>query len=395
MLAPTTPDQRMELSIYADITHIIRHGFIALDLFVGRVQVSLRSVLPWDRDLLLRRTIQGTDRQYKIWLLAQTTWMLDGHVLLGRQDVTIELYRIYSQLSSAHINKIFGAYQQIWLRYEKAFHGLESFGYEQHSRLLWIESKHVGVSSYAFRGYDSKLGISELQRSWIVYNDYEDRRLDHEEKWQTAKLIASASAPKGVDKLNAQDKSRIEGENSRRQSVQDTFYYKTKRLLSDSSDLSSSKGAKVSGAASPEELEDEMRKWILGEKDEHDIVVENYKRHVSQAFAKQMQIKEQQIMEARAVSRAADEDEGAVALVGYTLSQVREKLEDTGYTPHASTAHFQTKGRDYLYRRYLEKDPTTGTLSVDERGNIVANEEPKKMDDLISNRKIPFREGDS
>ena len=86
-----------------------------------------------------------------------------------------------------------------------------------------------------------------------------------------------------------------------------------------------------------------------------------------------------------------------MALVGLTLSQLRGRLQEEGYDPHTSTAHYQSKGREYLYRRYLEKAPSTGTLSVNEDGKIIANATPEEKappkDIDLSGRKVEFGEG--
>ena len=395
-LPPTTPAQREELSEYEDLSDVLRHGFINSDVRVGRVAVSLRSILPWDREILNRRVVAaGSERQFKVWLLASVTWMLDGHVLLSRPDVEIELYRTYSKLSTAHINKLFGAFLQIRARYYKAYEGLEAFGYESASRSLWIESKIAGISSAAFRGYSASLGLCEIQRSWTVYNHYEDQREEQEHDWGVAKLIASSNAPKGIEKLNSSDKGRREQEAQRRRTVQDRFYYTAMKVLDDSK-VSDPQSPRITGSGTPEELEDEMRRWILGEQDEHDVIVENYKKHVSERIAEQLRIQEEQLIVAQKVAREADEDDGAVALVGFSLSAVRDRLQKEGYEPHTTKTHFQSKGREYLYRRYLEKAPTTGTLSVDDGGRIVTStppdeKAPEKID--LSGRKVEFGDG--
>ena len=359
-LPPTTPSQRSGLEPYNDLTELIRVGFIATDVVVGRVHLSVRNLLPWDRKILNRRiSLNGSDRNFKIWALAQCTWMVDGHVILSDTRMQSELYRTYSQLSSAHINKLFGAFLQCRFKFFRAFDALESFMFESTSRSLWVESKSVGINSVGFRGFDAPLGLNEIQRSWTLYNYYEDLKISQEHEWSIAKLIASSNAPKGVEKLNASDKSRKEQEDNRRQELQDRFYYKTMGLITDDG-TPTQDIPKLVGGSSPEELEDEMRRWILGEKDDHDIIVENYKRHVSENFARQLRLKEEQVEEARKTAQKAQEDEGAIQLVGFTLNELRDRLEKEGYDPHVSTAHFQSKGREYLYRRYLEKAPSTG-----------------------------------
>jgi hypothetical protein len=394
VLPPTTPLQRAELTEYNDLVHIIRHGFIDTNVLIGGVPVALRSLLPWDRELLSRRIQNGSERQYKIWLLASVTWMLDGHVILDHPSAAALLYRTYAQLSYAHLNKLFGAYRQVSLRRDKATLGIESFTYENISRSLWIESRYSGIHNPAFKGHAADLGLSEIQRSWIVFNDYEDRKDRHELEWQTAKLIASASAPKGVEKLNSQDLNRKKEEESHRQGVMDRFYYTCKGLI-----LGDAKDPELPkiGGSSADDLEEEMRRWILGEKDEHDTIVDNYKKHISDHFAQQLQDQEKHLKEAQKVSKDANENESAVALMGLTLSELRDRLQKEGYDPHTSTTHYQSKGREYLYRRYLEKAPSTGTLSVSEEGRIVSNAPPEEQvapqEIDLSGRKVEFGEG--
>lgn len=390
-LHATTPEQRF--GIYADIENMIVPGFLSCMIQVGDVRLSIRTLFPSDLFLLQHRVgFNQRDTEWRIWCLASCTWMLNGQIVLGDPNVAVLVAHSLRFLPSRSLDLLFSQFMGLTKRVNDAMEGLEAYCYEESSRTLWRQFGRVSPVSEAISGVPGieRLGSNHLQRMWMSYNSLEDTRIADEMAWSNAKLIASASSPKGVQKLDQHDKDRREEEAARRQAVMDKFFYLSRGIITQEQAEQKDTGFALQ-PKTKEQLEDEMRRWVAGEKDEHDLIVENYKNRIRQRIADEARRRHEQLLKVQQeLAAEGQEDPGPLKLIGYTADQVGEILARRQHTP--GVAHLpQIDNRHYIYDRWIDRQAGAGMLQV-EGGSVVKEESPPEGDlnDQIARRRVTF-----
>lgn len=138
-------------------------------------------------------------------------------------------------------------------------------------------------------------------------------------------------------------------------------------------------------AETEEELRESMRRWVAGEKDDHDRVVDNVKAKIKY----DVESRRDEARRRREALDAALEEEGItrsqpVMLSGDAgkkfLDRMRSRL------PGAKTV-VDDHTHNSAYRKYIEHNPEVGDLYVDEQTGEVVSRHPVTEDMLEVLRK--------
>lgn len=361
-LPKTTSEQRAPL--YEDVETLITTGFLSHSLMVGRSRLAIRSLGPGDVFLLKTRVGNGSDGDWKIWALASSVWVLDGYVLLGQANIAVRIATALRQMPKSAVNKMFSVLTALFVRQNKASQAVESYCHETTSRFIWrTHGHHHPASQSGVPGVEA-LGTNHIQRMWTFFNEVEDQRLRDETMWEGFKLTVSPHAPKGIKKIDERDKQIHQEMLERRQSIQDKFYYTAKGvLLPDGSVPGKSDGLKI-GHKSADDLAAEMYRWVSGQDDWHDQVVNEYKQRVTAKYEAEKVEREVRLKALRAEQDIMDAQSTTLPMIGYTPEQLQEILKGRGVgVPGVKVISDGPGGsRDYLYNRYLETAPDAGVL---------------------------------
>ena len=387
-LPRTTPKQRLPL--YEDVETLISPGFLSHNVTVGSVRLAFRSLGPGDLFLLRSRLGYGSDNEWRMWAVASAVWVVDGIVLLGHANAAACVTNVLRTLPSGALEKLFSVLAALFARHAKALHSVESFCYEGTSRYMW--KTHGGHHPATHSGIEgtSSLGSNGIQRMWTFFNTVEDQRLRDEMLWEGFKLTTSAQAPKGIKKIDERDKRVLQQEMDRRQELQDRFYYETLGLIKPKGEETDGDApvAKL-GSKSPDDLANEMYRWVVGEEDQHDTIVNAYKRQVTERYEQEKQDREKRRAAIQREQNQTAESATATALVGYTPEQLQEILKGRGAgAPGVKQIMDEGGSRDYLYNRYLERDPDSGVLKP-EAGRLQPGE-GRDLTETLANRRVPF-----
>lgn len=388
-LPKTTPEQRAPL--YEDVEGLIEFGFLSHSLTINGTPLSLRSLNPGDQFVLRHRVHGATNEQWQATVIASSVWMIDGQNLLGEVNVVPWLvYRIRClppNVREILINIVLALFDRVG----KASEAVESYAYERISRYRW---RATGGQAFGeWMGVNGKLGTNHVQRMWTFFNTLEDQRLADDNLWEGFKLVTSAQAPKGIKKLDAKDKQQHQLELDRRQGIQDRFYYIAKGVIKPPKDVSKGAPTLSTGSKSADELSGEMRRWVAGEEDWHDKVVNDYKRRISENYERH---KQQMAARAAALAAMREEESGEPQpLVAYTPEQLAEILKDRQPGPAGvrQVGAGMNAAREYLYTKYLERPPDAGNLEVGQDGRLTIKDASSGLGQRVSDRQITFRPG--
>jgi len=333
----------------------------------------MRSLDASDWHLLRFRAHGLRDREWIAWVVASSIWMADGIVYMGEEEALRMLVEMCRRLPTTVLDDLYGILDGLMRRMRRATEIIEAFLYEAESRQLWRSEGNAVLA---------RVGSPGLLRShnpvlqlWIFFNQMEDAREHDDYLWSLAKFVAGPHVPKGVKKLNAKDKQRETDLRNRRQGVMDRAYYETRGVIPRRERDANGKKSRrrfqeVHMAESPEELREEMRRWVLGVKDDHDRVVDGVKARIKH----EVEMHRREDAERRIALQRAMEEEGMtrtglVPLVGEAGREFIERMK--ARVPGLSRVHDE-KGHNSAYEKYIANNPEAGELRVAEDGRIIS-----------------------
>ena len=386
-LPPTTYEQRRPL--YDDLVSLLVRGFLSHRITVGSSVVCLRGLNEVDSFYISNCAEEENDRDWMQWSVARSIWMMNGLNLLGEKN---SAYMVYSHIKNLRLPLLTTVFHQVLdlsKKTGKQNAAIESYMLEDHSRALWLQCKSLSIPSERYNGIVGceSLGMNVAQKLWSSFNQVEDIRLEERRRWSHIKFLASANAPKGIEKLNRKEESAEKQEDARRQRIRDEFYYTTKGILSDENKEDALAGKIIRSASTPDELEDEMKRWVSGEFDEHDKIVQAYKNRIKETHVAELKARQERLLQIQKELEESGDDKEAVTitpLIGYTADQLRELLSSKGSRVKKVIEMSPHEG---LYNRHVEEVASAGKLKVSKEGRIVVRGDPNTdtlMEDIAS-----------
>ena len=369
-LQKTTPEQRTE--IYEDVRLLLMPGFLAHPVSVNKVRLVVRSLDVSDWYVLRYRAEEATEHEWRAWVVASAIWMVNGSVIINDEDAIPLLYEMCRSLPFAALTDVHGVVMALVRRARDAAEAIEGYLYEDESRHLWRSDGPLFLSDPAQRGF--LRARNPILKLWIYYNQMEDLRESNDFLWSLAKFQAGPHAPKGCKKINAQDQKRARELETRRQRTMDRTYYVAKGLIEDTPAAARSNKRRLSDvhlAETPEELQEEMRRWVAGEKDEHDNVIDGIKAKI-RAEVEGRRAKE---AERRVLLQKALEDEGIrpsrlVPLSGKAGQDFLDRVK--ARVPGVSKV-MQDNTHNSAYEKYIARPTEVGVLRVDDSGRVTSD----------------------
>jgi hypothetical protein len=367
--------------VYADVEQLVTPGFLAHDLMVAGVPISMRSFLPGDRMLLRHRVgVQSGNNVWKRWAVAMSIWMVDGQSLLESPHAASRLYWLVRRLPSRALNILFSICTGLTARVNTAIGRIEAYCYEPFGRNAWKSIRGMLPSDERVTGVPGtgRLGLNAVQKVWIMFNEAED---DHEvwlQRWQAAKFVASAHNPKGVKKVSRKDDSTSKSEKARRERAIDEMYLKATGHLPDGRDK-----PRLYRAVTADDLVDEMKRWVAGEHDFHDLVVEDYKTRIrtrmEEERAHRVAEEEARLAAQQAAMEGADTPVEIRPLVGYTLEQLAEITDGRPGGKRKGSVVFDSSNVRYVFDKYIEQEVQPGAVRTDGQA-VAVPKEPGESD---------------
>ena len=371
-------------TLYEDVEALIQVGFLSHQVQVAGVPISMRSLSPGDMFLLQNRVGHVPNiRRWRQWLVSSSIWMVDGLNLLEMPGAISTVHKMVSRLPRRVLDLLSTIAVGLANRVGAAITKTECYCYEPYSRVYWqlCGRQMPGLEVCSGIPGTSRMGMNHVQRMWVAFNQAEDDRDLLLQRWQAAKLVASASSPKGVRKLNqADDRLRKQEESRRRYAIQQMCYRlewgeaahepETMVVMVRGQPV---EVPRVKVARTTDELAEQMRMWVAGEKDWHDIVVDTYKERIRTQFAEEKQRREAYIEETQLGVGVS----GETVMVGYTVEQLKEYRRDLFVGRRGARQVSDGSAPSVVYQKHIDGERPTDWLQADEHGVYVVPPEPR------------------
>lgn len=372
-LSATTPEQRRV--IYEDVRSLITPGFLVHHISINGTRFVLRSLSDDDWFVLRTRTWGASVREWKAWMVSSACWMVDGQIVLGEDEAQYRLFEMCMSMPDSILGDLDMVVTALMKRVQEAAYRVESFMYEDESRVMWTSQGGSELHTY-FQG--RQVANNAVRRIWSYYNQIEDERIQNDYLWSMAKFQASPHAPKGVKKIQAQDQKNRNEEKRRRQKVMDRIFYEAQGIVPRASKEEVRGGTRgpwqnVHMAETEEELHEVMRRWVAGIKDDHDRVVDGVKARIkAEVEGRKLKAEAQRKALASALEEEGITKSQLVPISGQAgqafLNRVRSRIGGTSKVLQDGT-------HNSAYDKYIAKNPEVGNLIVDDEGRILSSQD--------------------
>ncbi len=259
--------------VYRDIEDLILRGFLTLPAEVGGVSMVFKSINHREMDMIAWMAGSTTSKRYYDTFIAYSIFMVDGRNLLvdrpQQVPVVVELFetRLPESIRSVIIRQL----SELNRRAADALAMVEAYAMERTSRWRWAQQKGIAFQAMVGIPGSESLGYNYAQLVWRALNYHEDLKEDAERQWENAKFIGSCFAGKEIRKIYNQDKQR------RKQEKRDRFVRRDQILQKVilGKDVSGNEPmvGRIQIASTAEELAEQVRRSLAGERDWHDEIV--------------------------------------------------------------------------------------------------------------------------
>lgn len=381
--------------IYSDVEEIIQQDFLLHEMELEGNNLVLRSALPDDyRVLGCLRFV--SEREFICWTISHNIYMLNGFVVSPekKDNHAFQIYHDFiSKLPWSYIEVLYSQIVGLRYRVERCLKLVEAFAYEGYSRNYWQmikESKNWKNTNI-------------VGRVWKVLNESEDALREEDTHWEQTKVIAGSMSGKAFDQIGkflkeAKSKQKQIKQRVIEDAVNWVFYGDPEEQKKKEKPLKVVFEGKqydlpvTKGSATVEDMLDEMKKVMSGEKDFHDMLVEDYHENIRR---KREEIRQQrrQALEEAIARRSEEEVTGGTIIAGYT----REQLEQLNMSREKKTGQIHDEKETFLYDRYFKPSVVPGVLGKTgpERAtqeNTSKNlPEKRSLQEQIANRNPHFK----
>lgn len=323
-------DPEVNPEVYRDVEPLIFRGFLTVSAEINGVHFVFKSLNQHEMELL--KFLYPTGRTgTKFWsdFLAYGVFMVDGVNVLPERDKFLgKISATFSELPNDIRSKVIWHLSEVNRRAANAVTLTECYVLEKYSRYRWYQLHGLDLTSTSVTGIQgtSTLGLNWGQLIWRAVNRIEDMNMVQEQEWEHAKFVGSCMAGKGITRVYQQDNDRRKREKEEEIARKDRIIRKV--LLGEDTSLGTqTAGAVKIVARTVEELTAQLERDLRGEKDFHDLVVEQYENRLREGYnRRQAQLED--------LARVRDEEFGGKELLGgsdmtgMTLEQVQKHMAE-------------------------------------------------------------------
>jgi hypothetical protein len=336
----------MEIDIaYANIEEIITKGFLSELVEYENIKIVLKNLT--DKEFVMLPYYSGRNSELNIFYkLAFATYMINGvNYLVKRSDLIEELADFYKNVPAPFLSVLLEILEDVHLNYLETVNFFEGFCYTTKSRSLWrsLSNNLFVINPYGIEGITS-IGINSIQENWTIINKQLDVEDTYEQNFNLALLVASAFNGKGAKKIANNHESHKKDIEEYRETLSQYGYDQRRKEEEKKREWAPSLKTR-------EDLVVELEKQMRGERDKHDLFMEDwYKKQRQKAEdARKAAIEKQ-----RSFTKKFDESILDLEPSRTATDEEIKKISKPIKNPGASTSHEAFRKKDDE-ERFLSK----------------------------------------
>jgi hypothetical protein len=362
--------------VYKDLEEVLVNGYLSHSLSHKGVHVQLRTLRPKETSSLISRIEMSKGDDWKRWYLSSSLSMINGYEIEPSANSPWYVYQEWTKEIDKESLEIM-CYTLHGLRYraERVMRLVEAFSYESYSRFMWKIRKEQ------MRSLEDP---TPAQQIWKMYNDIEDNLKEDSKTWIHTKAIIGSMSGKAAKSISqSEEKFMEERKKNSEKVIEDTV----NAVLFGEKPTEEPVYVEINGqkvlmpkvkTSSIEEMEEDMARVMRGEKDYHDLVVEDYKNKVRAKMAAIQIEREETRKRAMKIIEEEQTRDGGDQVVGYTKEQLKELGKSQDFN---TTTGSVISDEDRAFREYINNEVRIGWIGlsgVPEEANLSKTQSSKK-----------------
>lgn len=267
---------------YKIIERVISQGHDLVGLSLKGCSYVLRTLSSAEEtEVQVRAGMDSLLAHRYAWTMAYSTLSIAGVdcLRIRDEDVLQELYRHYLAMPSATFSKMYEAALDLTIRQDTASTLFGGYLYTPQSRFMWESFRSSGGRwGVASPG----AGTSLLRELWVRGNVMLDQEDASKSQWDVAMFLASAQNPKGAKDSATRLKSGRELQEAERKELARYGSRENRDLILDV--VRGEQEHWTSELSTREDILGELDRQMRGEKDKHDLFVEEYFRKQAELY---------------------------------------------------------------------------------------------------------------
>jgi len=343
--------------LYVDVEALLDPGFLSHTVEVEETNFTLRTMLPSDLHNLLPRTQNSRGYDWKRWYLCHSVRMIGGYIIEDRVNGPYHLFQTVRDLRLEYVEILFTCAMGLRNREDRASKITRAYCHENYSRGRWrLRGAPEGERNF-------------IQDLWVAHNEAQDEFDADQRKWAHTRAIAGSMSHKAAKALRkSQDDWVKRNEDLGQRVIEEAVNWVIQGDKNEQKPLTVTLGGKtydvptVHSAQTVEDLQAEMDRAMRGEKDYHDVMVDQYK-----AFHRARLVEARKAREEAWTKATEGGGEvgvtGTSEMVGYTPDQLAELNPDL-LKHKPTTRRDSTHPSREVFDRYLTSDEQVGWIGT-------------------------------
>lgn len=260
---------------YKELEKLLFRGFLQSVLSIDGVTVTIRTITPREDESIEEWGNLYADNEFERESIrvAFHLFKIDAFYLLKIRDDEEKFRDLINWVRDLPVPFLTKILEEIGrLTYREIVVGsyLSPYLYEDRSRSKWSVYKNHFLMDPKLTGYAGTelLGLNQYQEEWIEFNVKEDEKTQYEDLYGLAKFLGCFINPEAGKKAWEEDEKRKDWENYKRSE------FKKGRIV---------KSLEFDGESS-EDLVKELHRQMSGEKDWHDLLIEEYESTLAEQY---------------------------------------------------------------------------------------------------------------
>lgn len=341
--------------LYEDVRSLLSPGFLTEVVVLQGHRFALRSFSSEDFFLLRCRTgPEAPDHEAKAWALASSIWMVDGQIIHNHQEGLLRVHKMCLELTHPVRDALYRQLAILIRRMQEASLRIEAYLYETESRFLWR-----GEGGKILTHSPISVGINRIQHLWSFFNTVEDLREHNQYLWSLTKFVAGTQAPKGIQKLTVKEQKQEAALEYKRQRIRDRMYYEAMGIPFPTEE-ESRRYLNVNPMETEADLKKEYARWISGEKDWHDKIIDYVKNKIRREHEQRLG---DEVHRGRELEQILEEEQEIPASMEVLSPELAKQFMQRSREPKRVV---QDSTHNSAYEKYLAQDPVPGYMDVND-----------------------------
>lgn len=336
---------------YANLERIIIYGFLSVRISYSGHDLLIKNIS--DKEYQQMQMLCSNRDRLNFLSLAYSTISIDGYNLLENRNEGIEYaMNLYRKLPSVFVIKVVSAINELNQTYIESLDYLEGFSYSNRSRYLWSVIDPSNRSIYTgIRGLDV-IGINSVAESWIGINKKLDSEEEYGREFNNTLLIVGASNYKSAKMLSKNYENSLNELKELRSEIC-KYGYDKKRI----EENNKKREEWTSPLVSREDLVRELYRQMTGEKDKHDLYIEEWiSRQKKKAEMASKNVEERQIAFRKKIEETdLDLLEPSKPISALELNKILDQKKNNKSDNTYMAGKESTERRDRVYKKISTK----------------------------------------